>query len=461
MKPAQDAKSTRPVRLAVSGIVRESRGKLLLVATVLILLFRQTFAAPIRAYMGALWYIPDLLLGVGLLAFIYLAAKSKIQVLLWVGLAFILLITLSLLMNPPVEVAVSARQVLYLFMAVLCGYIGSQGRAQINMAVIALALVAIAGVYLDHFTKVPWADARFAGALNTVDVSREWWGEGGERRLAGFGLASTDTSVIIAAGVLVMLGTSIGRIKLWQILVFAAAVYAIVLTTQRSTALAFSLVSLFLITATFARVVIEPRTLVKLLKITTLVALVTAVLAPVFLYGWNPSDLGVSAPTLQQRTTEVWPTVIGHLLQSVQTLFGYGFGSVGETAVFEDLKLVDNAFLYATVNFGLVGALVMFAWAGLSVSRARIWDTEDVTALAVICLCAINGITANIIAAGGVATIYVGIAIGILSRPRRRSQLAESNLEGFSMPRAGRASMTRGRRVSTAEAQVENTHRFS
>jgi hypothetical protein len=124
MKPEPEVKDSRPVRLAVSGIVRDSRAKLLLVATVLVLLFRQSIAAPIRAYVPSAWYLPDLLLGVGLLAFVYLAAKSRIQVLLWASLAFGVLIGLSLLTNPPVSVAVSARQVLYLFMAVLCGYIG-------------------------------------------------------------------------------------------------------------------------------------------------------------------------------------------------------------------------------------------------------------------------------------------------------------------------------------------------
>jgi hypothetical protein len=461
MKPEPEVKDSRPVRLAVSGIVRDSRAKLLLVATVLVLLFRQSIAAPIRAYVPSAWYLPDLLLGVGLLAFVYLAAKSRIQVLLWASLAFGVLIGLSLLTNPPVSVAVSARQVLYLFMAVLCGYIGSQGRAQINKSIIALALIATAGVYLDHFIRVPWAGMRFSGALDTVDVSREWWGEGGTRRLAGFGLASTDTSVIIAAGMLVMLGTSIGRIRMWQLGAFAAAVYAILLTTQRSTAIAFSAVSLLLITATFSRALIDPRSLIKVLKVATIAALVTAVLAPVFLYGFKPSDLGISAPTLQQRTSEVWPTVIAHLVSSVQTFFGFGFGAVGETGGVESFRLVDNAFLYATISFGLFGAIAMFAWAGLSVARARIWDTEDVTALAVICLCAINGITANVIAAGGVATVYVGIAIGTLSRPRRKSQVEAPTLKAFPTPRPSRAPPTRRAQVHTTEAKVENTPRVS
>jgi len=413
-------------KLAVAQYVRHPYARNIIVLTFLILVLRQTMAAPLRAFAPFMWYVPDLLAAVAVLSCIYIGLYKKIVPMIVFFLFFGLFFMLSLLQNPLDSVALSTRQVAYLGIAVLAGYIGQQGRQFVVSALAGMAVIGIIGVAYDYFFVVPWRGMMFSGALATKAVAREWWSSGGQRRLAGFGLSSADTSVVIACGIIFLSAATAARARTFFYVLYAPAVWAMLATTQKATCAAFIFVTAIALATRFSlggdRNGAKAGAIYKLIAVT---AIIVSVLAPIALYKMNLGSLAAKAPTLNQRLNEVWPTVIDKLVSSPAALWGYGFGSGADTATIPAFQLVDNIFLFSVVNFGLVVTLIIFYWACLSVVRLKIGDLEALGGMGVITLLAINGITANVVASGGLGSLLLGFAIGLVSRPVRNTKGAQ------------------------------------
>lgn len=425
-------------RLAVAQYVRHPYARNTIVLTFLILVLRQAMAAPVRAFVPVLWYVPDLITAVAVCCCIYIGLYKKIVPMIIFLMFFGLFFILSLLQNPLDSVALSTRQVVYLAIAILAGYIGQQGRQFVVTALGAMAVVAIVGVAYDYLFVVPWRGMLFSGALATKAVAREWWSSGGQRRLAGFGLSSADTSVIIACGVIFLSAVQTARGRLFFYLLYAPAVWAMLATTQKATCAAFIFVTAIALATRLSlggdRDGAKAGAIYKIIAIT---AIIVSVLAPIALYQMDLGSLAAKAPTLNQRINEVWPSVINKLVSSPAALWGYGFGAGADTATIPDFQLVDNIFLFSVINFGVVVTIILFSWSCFSIVRLKIGDLEALGGMGVITLLTINGITANVVASGGLGSLLLGFAIGLVSRPMRNTK-GRSRLIDAGQPRSPR-----------------------
>lgn len=421
-------------------LARDERAKAVIQWTFLILVYRQVIAAPIRAFVPFAWYIPDLGVGVGFAAIIYLGLRNRVVPLVVATALTALFVLYALMLHPLGAVALAVRNVAYVMLAVFAGIGVRRGdRLLINGIAIGGA-ISILGVYYDHFFEVPWSDAVFSGVLQTAEVSRQWWGGGGIRRLSGFGISSTDTAVLIAVGALAMCGITQSRIRIVSALYAAAAVHTLILTTQKATAGWLFLVLLLAYIAPLLRFRMSGFQSANLLRMLGIAGLIGCILVPPIFFGMRLGvEFKVEADSLDERMAEVWPAVIPMLWSFPETLIGYGLGGVGQTATNESLATVDNMFLYMALNLGVPLTLVIFGMSAWAFLKTSIRDAVDFSALTIASILVLNGITANIWGAGGIGSIYLGFAIGCLMRPTRRSSAeAEPAAETDASPRRRR-----------------------
>ncbi|MBW6528266.1 hypothetical protein KZ813_15600 [Sphingomonas sp. RHCKR7] len=405
-----------------AGVAGGERVRRIVVWVTIVLIYRQTFAAPIRAFAPFLWYVPDVLMAGALLAIAGAGMRDKVvPVIVSVG-ALALLVVYSLLSNKGYAVALAVRGLGYILLAFFAGLGVRRDDRLLPFALVAAAAISIVGVYYDALFSVPWAGMEFEGFGGTADAARQW-SAAGSRRLSGLGIASTDTSVIIAAGTLVYLSVTRNRLRPSSALFCAAAVHALVLTTQKATAGWLILTVLAAYVAplvAFRRAGFHASALLRPLGVLGLVA---SMLVPPIFAGFNFSAaLRVNAATLDQRMIEVWPRVLPHLLDFPQVLLGFGLGGIGATGLRPDLAMIDNMFLYVALTLGLPAAVALFTIAARALLATPLRDGIDFAALALVALLALNGITANIVVAGAVGSIYLGYAVGCLLRPLRRTR---------------------------------------
>lgn len=434
-------------------VARDDRDRRIVLWILLILLFRQTLAGPIRAYVPFLWYIPDFAMLVGFGVLIYQAARDKVvPLLVFCGLLSLVFIY-STMSNSLVAVSLQARQAGYLILAALAGIGIRRGNTTVTKAIAISGGIAILGVYYDYIFGVPWANAIFDGLLQTKEVAREWWGAAGMRRLSGFGLSSTDTSVIIAVGALSFCALTRSQLRLTSAVYAAAAVHTLLLTTQKATAgwLVIVLVLAYAVPIAFPRR--DGFSSAPLLRMLGLAGLAGCILIPAIFFGVRlGQDLDIHAPTLDQRMADVWPTVIPKLWAFPQLIAGYGLGGVGHTATIPGLETVDNMFLYTALSVGMPLTLAIFGAFAYGLWKAPMRDAMDFAALAIASLVILNGITANILAAGGVGSMYLGLAAGILLRPTRRSAPSGPTGEAPSSTPSGSGRRRRRRSSSSQSA---------
>ena len=415
--------STGPVPLTVRdwslAIAREDKTRQLAMWLFMTLLIRTAIAAPIRAYAPVLWYMPDLAMLIAFAAFLSYGLRFNVVKALIFVLAVVLLVGYALLTNPVVAVVLQTRQFGYILLACLVGMGVRSTSLTVQRAIVIIGVVAIVGVYIDYFFKVPWAGAIFSGGLQPAEVSKEWLSDNGVRRLSGFGISSTDTSALIAVGCIS--ACALIKNRLLGIVYCLCAVHALLLTTQKATAgWLFIVVGIYYAPAVLLRRRGDSKSAsLMALKTLAIVGLICVILVPVLAFQLRLGEIiGVHAPTLDQRTAEVWPTIIPLLLKFPQSLLGYGMGAIGSTATNPDLALCDNMFLYVALSFGIPIALGVFFVGGVGLWKAPLRPDSDSYTLAVAAMLILNGITANVLGAGGVNGTYLGFAIGLLLRPK-------------------------------------------
>jgi hypothetical protein len=412
----------RAMRQWSTELARDERAKKIIQWALLVLIFRQAIAAPIRAYAPVVWYLPDIGVGIGFAAMVYLGLRNRVVAFLALTGLILALIVYSLMLNPVGAVALSARNFAYVVLAVLAGIGVRRGDQTMTVGIAVAGGIAILGIYYDYLFEVPWAGAVFSGVLQTGDVAREWFG-GGVRRLSGLGIASTDTAVIIAVGALACCALTESRIRVVSAIYAAAAVHTLLLTTQKATAGWLFVVLAVAYVAPLLRFRASGFQSAPVLRWLGIAGLLGAILVPpLFLNIRFGEMMSVEAETLDMRTALIWPAVIPMLWSIPQAIIGYGMGGVGQTATIEALHTVDNMFLYTALTLGLPLTLAIFALGVRAFQKASVRDATDFSALAMATIVVLNGITANVLATGGVAGIYLGFAIGCLLRPTRRSR---------------------------------------
>jgi hypothetical protein len=381
------------------------------------LVVRQVFAAPIRAYIPAIWYVPDVVMFAAIIVcFPVVLFDSIYKTFMWLLILVIWPLASMVYLNQQ-SVLFAYR----LVAAIMISYAASRYcrgyTAQIRAVAVFCVVMIIASVIWDNYIGTPWRDISFEGITGTKSVSRDWWLTSGVRRIAGFGISSTDTALLLACLFYISSYGASGVARTRIFILIVPAGYAMYLTQQRASLICFIILAI----STVVLPVLSPRSSHKVwLRVTKaffVAASLIAVLTPFIFQDSDPAEIinGASA-SLTDRTMRVWPATIARIASLPEAITGNGLGSAGEAMQFTNSELAlppDNIFLFSLVSAGAFAALLSL-YLVFIVLRAPLSSNDVAASLAILTFLTFNGISANIL--GGMAgAIFFGYAIGGLS----------------------------------------------
>jgi hypothetical protein len=203
-------------------------------------LVRDAFGGVMRYYtsithLDALWYVPDLIAMVCLVQFIghciirnrsVLATLVLVQIVLSVGLGYIMLGTTNAAFS-------SFKMMLPIFVG-FCFCDSNFGSYKKLLSVVAVTFyLSVIGVFLTKYFMMPWVGFKYESFGATREAGRLWWSYGGDdQRLMGFAADNTMAAFFILISFTL---TSIRKSTLWCLAFGGIALYAIVLTTSKTT----------------------------------------------------------------------------------------------------------------------------------------------------------------------------------------------------------------------------------
>lgn len=222
-------------------------------------LIRDAFGGVMRYYtsimhLDALWFVPDGIALLCLVQFIVLcilrnrsvmAAVVFVQIMLSLLLGYFMLGTVSAAMS-------SFKMMLPVFVG-FCFCDSSLGAYRKLLSVIAVTFyLSLIGVFLTKFYLMPWVGYKYESFGAVREAGRLWWAYGGDdQRLTGFAAESTMAAFFILVSFAI---TSIRMGTAWCLLFGSISVYAIRLTTSKTTMI---VLVLYLLVLVFVRMLPE------------------------------------------------------------------------------------------------------------------------------------------------------------------------------------------------------------
>lgn len=391
---------------------------------IVLLLGRESFAAPLRVFLPIVWYLPDIMAAIFIGFFLLKETKQGSPLPLLLAIGFIVWILASFAFLSPLSIFFAIRPFLALILGIVAGreYLLDDKKMRWVLALFCCAIVG--SVLYDKFFGLNWGDAFFSSVIGQRTIGRTWWADYDIRRVSGFAVASTEAAFIISTSFLLLMPKE-SRLKLFiSLLCLVPCAYALWLTLQKATTgITFFLIALTVLSVFFlgrnAKKILGPT-----LKSITLIGLIACISVPFIFYNVDVGSIfNQDMPSLKDRTFSVWPMAISRLF-SFPTLFtGSGFGSVGESASFTDVALAvppDNLFLYLSLYVGIFFSIACIIAVFRIILRADTSKASVISCLSIAVLFIINGVTANILA-GTVSNFYMGYALVYLLRnPKKK-----------------------------------------
>lgn len=324
------------------------------------LLLMETFAGALRFYfdvMGVSWLF---YLGkIACLAAVLVEVPSfKASPAFWLVLLLIVLSSqLALLHGASLaNIGFSLFALIPLLFGLACGKYLEQ-RTKLLAWVIGLFLLAsLLGIVLDKYTALPWKGYSYMLGETELSGNKSWAFDDIDR-IAGFARMSTTLSVMIALYSLFIAAFTPSRLA--RLLLYSVALVGIVLSTNKSTAVGFSLTLLLLFISAYRLPCILAFALVTLIGIGLPVASLLLNLDPNSVSG---SDYLL--PSLNDRLVNSWPNYIETILGQRWLLWGAGFGATGASVLafpianLDLLSIADNTPLYLWGTLGLFGIVL-------------------------------------------------------------------------------------------------------
>lgn len=395
-------------------------------STVIALLLRETFAAPVRVYVPNAWYIADALMLFSLVAFFFCGLPFYPKGAVLMVITIIGLILISFFLLDPKSTIFASRYLLCFCIGALSAHNGFHVFARARFWLAVLVLISSGSIIYDDFVGFEWPETKFATALGTDSaVQRVWWRGDDERRCAGFSQASTDAALFLACSLtMVLYQTSQGKF-LQSLLLCITGFFALVLTKQAASVIVTGIVLIiFAVSHGFGFKAIH---LNRVSQALALVCLALSPFIPFLLSGFNlVNHFGSFASSLNERTTDIWPRAIDRAFSVPTFIIGDGFGSVGQPGSYTSMKMVevpDNAFLFLVIQLGIL-AILLFVIAIYIVARADVSKTESSPCFVIVALLSLNGFTANI-GHNVTACLFLGYSLTYLavqSRPVFKSE---------------------------------------
>ncbi|WP_027574880.1 hypothetical protein [Bradyrhizobium sp. WSM1743] len=215
-------------------------------------LVRDAFGGVIRYYtstyhINALWYVPDAIAILCLVQFfVHCILRNRSTLALLVFVQIMLSLVLGYFMLGTVNAAVSSFKMMLPVFVGFCFCDSSLGSYRKLLSVIAVTFyLSMIGVFLTKFYLMPWVGYKYESFGAVREAGRLWWAYGGDdQRLMGFAADNTMAAFFILVSFAI---TSIRMSTTWCLLFGSVAIYAIKLTTSKTTMIVLVLYLLLLV----------------------------------------------------------------------------------------------------------------------------------------------------------------------------------------------------------------------
>ncbi len=308
---------------------------------------------------------------------------------------------------------------LFIYIPLLFGLICGRHlelRLSLLRKIIGFCLIAsFAGIALDLLTNVPWKGYSYMVGEVELSANRSWAFDDIDR-IGGFARMSTALSVMIAIYSLFI--AAFIRSRLLRLVLYAAALVGIVLTTNKSTAAAYALTLLMLIVTAY-RFASASAFLIAVL--TGLALPITSLLLSL---DPNAANNGTLLASFADRLINSWPNFIAVITGEGWGWWGAGFGVVGSAGQIyrvpglELLSIADNTALYLWGMFGVFGVLLYLLLFPLLLRlQERGPRLRNALLPIVFCLCLVAWATDVLEVT--TATLFLGLAMSHVLTPAR------------------------------------------
>lgn len=219
--------------------------------------------------------------------------------------------------------------------------------------------ITVIGVFYNYVVhKFPWEGLNYETAFGTVSNTREWWTNSGTRRLPGFARNSFDAAMI--AGISGFACLILFKNLLVRIMIAIICFTAIILTTTKGMALAFLVISFWMLFNKHSIFLPMGKILVFVLFI---LSIGLPSISVYFEIGsaYKADQIPSLLVSLWDRFSWMWPNAFELLTGPEQYLFGGGLGSIGTPQTYgldeRQLNAADNIFVFL---FVMCGPLALF-----------------------------------------------------------------------------------------------------
>ncbi len=380
----------------------------------------------VETFNGALRFYSD---QVGLSALIYVPKVGCVIAVAWElltrpqhrGLWLLLILAAASLMLGLLHGAAGQAGAFSVFIyapllfGLLCGPYLEMHRKVLGWAIFFCLVASLAGIALDMSGHVPWKGYTYAMGGVQISANRAWSAYGLDR-IAGFSRMSSALAIMLSIFSLYLGSFRLSMLLRW--LIYLVSLVGIVLTTNKTSAVAFVIV---LLVMNIAR-----HRLLFLLAV--LVVVFGALALPLYgLYGNVEPYLASSSSenllgSMVDRLVNTWPGVIKVMTYNGWAYTGAGMGMTGSAfaqfPVFgiDQLAVSDNTLLYLWLLFGVAG-LGLYALAIPLLMRLQLQPGREARALLGITYCILlMGWTSDVLEAQ-VPSLFLGLAIGRAVRP--------------------------------------------
>jgi hypothetical protein len=283
--------------------------------------------------------------------------------------------------------------------------------------IIGFCLIAsFVGIALDLLTSVPWKGYSYMVGEVELSANRSWAFDDIDR-IGGFARMSTALSVMIAVYSLFI--AAFTRSRLLRLMLYAAALVGIVLTTNKSTAAAYVLTLLMLVVTAYRFASATAFLIAVLVGLALPMASLVLSLDP------NAANNGTLLASFADRLINSWPNFIGVITREGWGWWGAGFGAVGSAGQvypmpgLELLSIADNTALYLWGMLGVFGVLLYLLTFPLMLRlHERGPRLRSALLPIVFCICLVAWATD--VLEVSIATLFLGLAISHVLTPARR-----------------------------------------
>ncbi|QIO35860.1 hypothetical protein [Bradyrhizobium sp. 1(2017)] len=222
-------------------------------------LVRDAFGGVMRYYtsiyhLDALWFLPDAVAMLCLAQFfMHCVLRNRSTLALLVLVQIMLSLVLGYFMMGTMNAAISSFKMMLPVFVGFCFCDSSLGSYKKLLSVVAVTFyLSVIGVFLTKFFLMPWVGYKYESFGAVREAGRLWWAYGGDdQRLMGFAADNTMAAFFILISFAI---TSIRMSTTWCLLFGSIAIYAIKLTTSKTTMI---VLVLYLILLVFVRLLPE------------------------------------------------------------------------------------------------------------------------------------------------------------------------------------------------------------